>query len=168
MEPDDADLARFAAARYPDKAEAHFWLGNALTKAGDKAGAIQAFEKGLALQPDAQVWVELGRLYQSRDDYERAAAAYDQACLLKDMQANGCSGAGDLYLKMGKYEQAARSFQASIDQISYTWIPSEEGLVTALMALNRTEEAIPHLRVLADNGSTEARQTLERLGQAGK
>lgn len=168
IENDNVDLARFASDRYPNNAEAHFWLGEALTKADDKSGAIQAYEQGLELQPDANVWMELGSLYQSKDEYLQAVEAFDQACVLKDIQANGCSSAGELYLKLGNYELAAQRFQTSINEISQTWLPSEKGLVTALMALGRTQEAIPHLRILADNGSTEAQQTLQKLGQADK
>ena len=168
MENDNVDLARFAADKYPNSAESHFWLGQALTKAGDKDGATRAYEQGLALQPDAEMWLQLGLLYQAKDQYNQAVTAYDQACVLKDIEANGCSNAGELYLKMGNYELAAQRFQTSINDISQTWLPSEKGLVTALMALGRTQEAVPHLRILAEHGSTEAQQTLLKLGQNGK
>ena len=112
--------------------------------------------------------MEVGQLYQGKDQYRQAAAAYDQACVLKDAEANGCANAGSLYLRLGNYELAAQRYQTSIDDISNTWLPSEQGLVTALMALGRTQEAVPHLRILAEHGSTEAQQTLQKLEMNGK
>jgi tetratricopeptide (TPR) repeat protein len=160
----DTDLAGFAAATYPNRAEAHFWLGDASAKQGDSAGAIQAYERGLALQnTDGNIWMALGTAYEARGDLQAAVGAYDQACRWVDTGSNGCSSSGEIYQQMGLYELAAERYQASIKQIGYTWLPSEQGLVTALIALGRINEAIPHLTILAANGSIEAQETLRQL-----
>ena len=148
----DVELAALAAEQYPGRAEAHFWLGDALAHRKDAAAAIQAYERGLALQPgNADAWDALGLQYQTQGQWWEAARAFEQACRHVDQGKNGCWRAGQIYLQQGLYARAAASFQASVQQIGYFFGPAEEGLATALLALNRTEEAIPHLRILAEH-----------------
>jgi tetratricopeptide (TPR) repeat protein len=165
MEPYNVEMARFAAGRYPQTAEAQFWLGDALRKEKRPEEAVAAYEKGLAIAPgEADTWLEVGNLYYARSDLPAAARAYDRACALKDSGYNGCSRAGDVYMEMKDYERAALSYAQSVAQIPYFWQPSEEGLVNALLAAGRSEEAIPHLRLLAEHGSKDAQDKLGRLG----
>jgi tetratricopeptide (TPR) repeat protein len=165
----DVAMARFAATTYPKLAETQFWLGDSLDRQGDTAGAILAYEHGLALQDsDANVWMTVGTLYEEKGDLQAAVKAYDQACRWEDRGANGCPSAGDIYLKLGQYQLAVERYQAAIEQVGHTWPPAEKGIVTALMALGRTKEAIPHLQILAARGSAEAQQMLQQIQGSSK
>ncbi|HMA33564.1 MAG TPA: tetratricopeptide repeat protein [Chloroflexia bacterium] len=165
--PTDSDLADFAARRYPDQAAAQFWLGDARAAHNDPPGAIAAYVRGLAIQPaDAETWMALGHLYAAQGDEAATAKAYGQACYYVDHGKNGCLLAGQLDLKLGQYAPAAEAYRRVLQQLG-TAPAYEQGLVTALLALGRTDEAIPYLRSLAAGGSTDAQQTLDRLQRAG-
>jgi tetratricopeptide (TPR) repeat protein len=162
--PADASLAELAVTTYPNSAEAYFWLAEALLSKQDSQGAIQAYEDGLSLDgSDANAWLALGKLYKSLGNLQSAAQAYDQACTYVDRGKNGCLKAGDTYAELGQYELAVQRYETSIKQIGYLWLPAERRLVDALMTLGRTQDAIPHLRILAQHGSAEARELLSKI-----
>ncbi len=164
--PNDASLAALAASRYPHRADAHFWLAQALTERGDVDGAISEYKKGSALQgPNTDIWMTVGDLYQRKGNLRGAAAAYDQACLQANSDKNGCRRAGQVYLKLGENQLAADRLQKCLNQIGYTWLPVERELVSALYSMGRTKEAVPHLRVLAEHGSADAKEKLKQLGK---
>jgi predicted Zn-dependent protease len=166
--PQDVDLARAAAALYPENPIAQFWLGDALLQQGDAPGAIQAYEGGLAQDgTNANTWLVVGELYEGVGDWETAVSAYDQACYYVDRGKNGCPRAGRLYLAHDQYELAAQRFQDSLEQLPH-WPPAQKGLAEALIALGKSDEAIPYLQRLAENGDAEARQTLNQLQGAEK
>jgi tetratricopeptide (TPR) repeat protein len=162
---EDTEMARYAVDLYPDQAEAYFWLGDALVNQEDGFVAIQAYERGLEVQDtDANVWYALGKLYQkTADDWEAAVYAYDQACFYNDSGKNGCTSAGKLYLEHGLYESAARSYRDAL-RVLPGYGKAMRGLVDALLALGRTEEAIPYLERLAQKGDEGALQMLEQVG----
>jgi tetratricopeptide (TPR) repeat protein len=113
---------------------------------------------------NADAWMSLGRLHEEQGDLQLAVEAYDQACAFVDNGKNGCPSAGRIYLATGMYDLAAARYEMSLRQIGEGWLPGREGLVKALLASGRTQEAIPHLTVLAASGSAEARETLSQLG----
>lgn len=163
--PQDAGLARLATEQYPKLAIAHFWLGDALREAGNGNAAIAAYEAGLALDPTAAlIWDHLGRLYQDAGALEEAVQAFDQACHHVDRGKNGCLRAAGLYLQWSMYEEAANRYQTSLQQLP-GYGPAHRGIAKALLALGRTEEALPHLQALADRGDEQAQQTLRELTQ---
>lgn len=162
--PYDYLLARLAVDLYKDTPEAYFWLGDSLVSENNEEGAILAYEYGLALDPtNGDAWFSLGQLYGSERGWEEALRAFDQTCIYRDRNKNGCPRAGQLYLAHGFYEQAADRYQRSLELIGYSWPPAEKGLIEALLALGRTEEAIPHLEILAESGDGEAAATLLAL-----
>lgn len=167
--PYDRSLASLAANSHPDQAEAHFWLADALVMQGDTETAIREYEIGLAQNgTDANAWLSFGNLHRDKGDMLEAAEAYDQACRYVDQGKHGCIDAARIYLDIGRYEVAAEHFESSIKQFGYPFIPAEEGLVTALVKLGRNEEAIPHLTILAMNGSSKAQETLDQLQGSDK
>jgi tetratricopeptide (TPR) repeat protein len=163
--PWDVILARLATEMYPEQATASFWLGDALREEGDAIGAIAAYEAGLQLEPTAAlVWDRVGRLYEDVGDPEKAVHAYDRACYYVDRGKNGCLHAGRVYLELNKYEEAADRYRTSLQQLP-DYATARRGLIEALLALGRTEEALPHLQALADRGDEQAQQTLRELTQ---
>lgn len=162
--PTDTALAQFAADRYPTYAEAYFWLGDALVAAKESKTAIAAYEQALILQPtNATAWVELGAQYEIEGNWEAAVQAYNQGCSRHDRGGNGCVKAGKVYLEQEQYELAIARYQESLVQIPTFYPPSARGLVVALLALGRTEEATFYLKMLAEHGDMKAQETLYRL-----
>lgn len=54
-------------------------LADIYEKAGRPDDAIAAYRKSLALKPEAQVYIEVGSIYQKQDKYEQALAEFQQA-----------------------------------------------------------------------------------------
>jgi len=65
-----------AAALVPTSAPVHLALGNALLRAGDPAGARQAFERSLALDPSPLARFRLAEALRESGELEAAAAQF--------------------------------------------------------------------------------------------
>lgn len=109
----DLPLALAAAQSRPDRPEAWFWLGEALSEAGFKDQAIPAYQRSLDLRPnDPLPWCRLGGLLRPHD----ALAARDallQCCVLGDPGSNGCVNAGAIEAELGNYAAAIRYYRLS-------------------------------------------------------
>lgn len=70
-------------ARFPDSAMGHFALGNARHLDGDPQGAIAAFQRAVALDPQhAAAWLNLGLALGQQQRYGEARQALQQAAEL--------------------------------------------------------------------------------------
>jgi tetratricopeptide (TPR) repeat protein len=164
--PFDVEMAQAAVEAHPEEANAHFWLGEALRQAGDMLRAIPAYEAGLTLNPtNGEEWDNLGRLYEAAGDWERAVQAFDQACHYVDQGKNGCPNAARLYMQHELYEQAIVRYMDTLEQLP-GYPVALRGLADALIALERSEEAIPYLETLAAGGDSEAQALLEQLQES--
>ena len=68
----------------PDNAEAWVRLGNACFDVNRYEQAIEAYEKSLAIEPDApHVLTDLGVMYRRNNEPEKAVMAFDKAVTLK-------------------------------------------------------------------------------------
>ncbi|MFY0990402.1 PA2778 family cysteine peptidase [Halomonas sp. C05BenzN] len=66
--------------RFPRAAMGHFALGNARHATGDAQGAIKAFERAVAIQPDLAVaWLNLGLVLRDQGDPDAARRTLRQA-----------------------------------------------------------------------------------------
>src|SRR5256712_1506627 len=67
---------RQAQTRAPDRADLHKLQGDVALKVGDKGGALAAYRGALELDPGyVQVWVDLGRLHEEREEWREAQEA---------------------------------------------------------------------------------------------
>lgn len=74
---------RAIADSYPDSPRPVFYLGHALLDGGDVDGAIGAYERAVALEPeDAAKHASLGRAYTEKRDFPKAVAALNEAVRL--------------------------------------------------------------------------------------
>jgi tetratricopeptide (TPR) repeat protein len=81
----------------------HNTLGNALDTAGDKPGALAAFERAVELQPDFAMWrrnqtgtlIELGRLDEARAALAIARTLEPDAPRLPDLEADLAAALGE-------------------------------------------------------------------------
>ena len=178
--PSDIELALLIVDTYPAWAEAYFWLGEAmvggmyvwevppqtLAETEDLLEIIAVYEKGLELAPTNGVeWDNMGRLYQASQEWEKAAHAYDMAChLIGDESRSDCLKAGLVYMQLDLYEQALARYQDNLRLLpEYPSSSSLKGIAKALIALNRSQEAIPYLETLAAQGDVEAQTLLAQI-----
>ncbi len=162
LSPESEQLALAAVEKQPRDAAGYFWLA-ALLAEDDINTAIAQYEQGLDLAPENGTrWVELGKLRETAGDVDGAIVAYDQACFLVDRWKKGCPRAARLLMAQKKFEEAEKHWRMTIEQVPY-WLPAKRGLVDALLATGRTEEAIPYLKILADEGDNEAREQLQEV-----
>src|SRR5207253_10501570 len=69
-----------AQTRAPARADLHKLQGDVALKVGDKSGALAAYRGALELDPGyVQVWVDLGRLHEEREEWREAPGAYERA-----------------------------------------------------------------------------------------
>src|SRR5216110_3978923 len=69
-----------AQRRAPGRADLHKLQGDVALKVGDRQGALAAYAAALELDPRfVQVWLELGRLHEQKEEWEDAQRAYEQA-----------------------------------------------------------------------------------------
>lgn len=170
-QPLDVELARQSTIRYPEQPSVYFWLAEAIQAnlqpwkltPEQLDTSILAYENGLALDStNGEEWDNLGRLYETAGDWEKAVQAFDAACHYEDMGRNGCLEAGRVYFQHELYDQALARYRDSYkqrpDYPTALW-----GLVHTFFALGRENEAIPYLRILAVQGDVEAQMQLEKL-----
>jgi CheY-like chemotaxis protein len=92
--PQAADLAQQAATKDPWSAEAHYYLGHALSKVGQLFQAVAAFERAAELRPDvdashqclAQAYERLGFQKSAREAWARAIETCADPARKKAMQ----------------------------------------------------------------------------------
>src|SRR6185312_9115063 len=69
-----------AQTRAPGRADLHKLQGDIAVKVGDKAGALVAYRSALELDRGyVQVWLDLGRLHEEKEDWNEARKAYERA-----------------------------------------------------------------------------------------
>ncbi|MDH7514283.1 MAG: O-antigen ligase family protein [Bacteroidota bacterium] len=111
-DPSDRFLAESAYALYPSRANACFWLAEAVAK-DEPDRAITLYRAGLRLKPrNGLAWKKLGDLL-ARSNPREALDAYVQSCLHGDPGANGCFLAGQIAEKLGDITSAIRYFRMS-------------------------------------------------------
>lgn len=163
LQPENLDLAKQAALAYPGDFTASFWYAELLEKAGEDQAALQVYQQAAEARPlFGLVYYRIGTLYEKMGDRQAALQAYDRACGLGDQGKNGCVHAGRLYLVLGQYELAEKSFRTSLVQL-HNFPTSIIGLARALLGQGRTAEAIQVLQPLADSGNTDAEELLASL-----
>lgn len=162
--PGDLELAAYAVQTHPQSASANFWFAELAAANDDLQSAIQAYQRGLQSAPaDGLAWMALGRLQEGLGDLESAAQAFSQACIHVDRGKNGCPNASRVYITLGDYTLAEHYARQTLRQLP-GYLPGVRYLATALVALGKTNEALPYLRELAESGDQEAINTLQELG----
>jgi len=69
-----------AQTRAPGRADLHKLQGDIAVKVGDKAGALAAYRSALELDRGyVQVWLDLGRLHEEKEELSEARKAYERA-----------------------------------------------------------------------------------------
>ncbi len=104
--------AKLLAARYPDNAWVHFYLGRAYGSLNLFDDAAGAFRQAAKLKPDEVVtWHELGVVCTFASRYEEAIAALRQAIKLKPDHGGAWKDLGVAYRWSGHTEEADAAFR---------------------------------------------------------
>src|SRR5262249_38403113 len=94
-------------AGYPNDKEVYLWKGLAHWRSGDFKKAVSSYQKILDLDPDFnEMYVSLAQAYADDEDYISAVAALRKSIALHPGQPEARNLLGDIYTRMGRYEEA--------------------------------------------------------------
>ncbi|HHN75096.1 MAG TPA: tetratricopeptide repeat protein [Acidobacteria bacterium] len=98
-----------------DKPDAWRALGVALTEFGAYSDAVNAFERGLELDPDnAKLWVDLGAARIRAEEFRKGLKALNRALKIEPFMALAHYNAGVAYRALGKWEAAMEAFEKAL------------------------------------------------------
>jgi proteasome accessory factor A len=126
---------------------------------------IKKLEQAVQDAPqDAQRHFELGRAYETQEQYAQAVAAFEEAVRLKQDEPSYLRSLAHTYLVTGRYEEAITCYQRANELESDPKKHGYNGLGEAYRYLGRYDEAITaYQRALELNA--EAIFPIENLGQ---
>jgi tetratricopeptide (TPR) repeat protein len=109
-----------AQTRAPGRADLHKLQGDVALKVGDKAGALAAYKAALELDRGyIQVWLDLGRLHEAKEEWSEAQRAYERALdALPTFHEAGLALA-DLLRRTGRLRQAVVQLAEMLEQDPY-------------------------------------------------
>jgi serine/threonine protein kinase/tetratricopeptide (TPR) repeat protein len=103
-------------ANYPRDKEVYLWKGLCLWRNGDYKKAIASYNKILELDPDFNVmYVSLAQAYADDENYIEASAMMRKTIALHPGQPEGRNLLGNIYFRMGKYDDAIKEYEAMIE-----------------------------------------------------
>jgi FkbM family methyltransferase len=139
-----AEHFRLAAAADANFSLAHRNLGHALSELGDAAGAIAAYERALALEPNSvETLNNLGTIRSKQKDYSRAIQMLARATEVDPNYAPAFNNLGIALASVYRDDQAVGAFRRAIE-LKPEFAEAENNLALAFIHLGRPEEAIPH------------------------
>ncbi|MBN1399456.1 MAG: tetratricopeptide repeat protein [Anaerolineae bacterium] len=153
----------------PERAEAHFLLGNAYAKKGQHDQAVEAYQKAIELDADyVDAHSNLGFVYYQQQRLPEAEAAFRKALALEPNDAEIHYNLGGVLAAKNQYDAAltefltAQSLDASLPEVYL-------GLGSVYLRLGRNAEATEALRRYLSLSSdptwrSEAERMLQQLG----
>ncbi len=104
-----------AARRAPLMPEAHYNHGYALHRVADLDGALAAYKRAIALEPDyARAHSNLGAIYQQRQQLYQAVGAYRAALAREPDAVETLNNLGLCYAGLGQTDQALEFYQRAL------------------------------------------------------
>ena len=85
--------------------------GNGLLKAGNYNGAIDSYNKALAIEKDYRIYYQKGVAEKKTRKLEDAIKSFDECIKLKSDFSGGYNALGGVYFQMGKYNEAITNFE---------------------------------------------------------
>jgi tetratricopeptide (TPR) repeat protein len=147
---------------YPDDANGHYLAGS-LSLAGEKYdAAILELDQAIKLDPNlVAAYIELGQVYQARNDLEAAIERYQKALSLQPKSAPLNALIGNLYLHKGDLLNAERYYQQAltVDQdfavaaSNLAWVYTKKpnaNLDVALSLAQKARQLLPDVEPIAD------------------
>ncbi|MEW6073900.1 MAG: tetratricopeptide repeat protein, partial [Planctomycetota bacterium] len=116
-------------------------LGLARLDRGDIDGAIEAWNRGLAIDPRySRLWSNLGAHQMRSGDFPRAAVTLERAVEEGPNNPIAHCNLGHALLRLGHHARAARAYERAT-QLAPGMSPAWRGLAHALHAQGRRDEA---------------------------
>jgi serine/threonine-protein kinase len=106
-----ADQFRHVLRMTPDNAPAYSNLGVALGALEDYAGARDAYEKAIALNPAYSTYSNLAVIYYKSGDYARSIKTYERALKLNDRDYRPWGGLAEACERAGQASKARDAYQ---------------------------------------------------------
>lgn len=162
--PTDAEKNyRRAIEMDPQNIQAYNNLGNLLADAGRPEGAIDLFKKAMELDGgySADSHNNLGLAYIDMQRQQEAEQAFRDAAEANPLFAEARVNLGTLLFQQGEHAAAAREFQRAL-AIDPGALKARNNLAFAMLALGRTEEAIPYLQEVVRDGDASLREAAEK------
>src|SRR6185295_4508209 len=131
-----------AQTRAPGRADLHKLQGDVALKVGDKAGALVAYRSALELDRGyVQVWLDLGRLHEEKEDWNEARKAYERALDALPTFNEAALALADLLRRSGHVRPAIVRLAEMLEQDPYD-LPALLLLGVALARVHRYGEAV--------------------------
>lgn len=139
--------------------------GNSLLKAGNYKGAIDSYDKALAIEKDYRTYYQRGIAQKKSSDLEGSKTSFEECLKLKSDFEAGYNALGGVYFSMGKYQEAINNFEkvltlsnnASVKKkvqknlsLAYTKLGTEEE------GRGNSQKAIEYLNKAVENDNYDA------------
>ena len=85
--------------------------GNSLLKAGNYSGAIENYDKALAIEKDYRIYYQKGVAQKKSRDLEGAKNSFEECLKLNSNFEGGYNALGGVYFSMGNYSEAIKNFE---------------------------------------------------------
>src|SRR5437870_2391525 len=109
-----------AQTRAPGRADLHKLQGDIAVKVGDKAGALAAYRSALELDRGyVQVWLDLGRLHEEKEELSEARKAYERALDVLPTFHEAALALADLLRRSGHVRAAIVRLAEMLEQDPY-------------------------------------------------
>jgi tetratricopeptide (TPR) repeat protein len=109
-----------AQTRAPARPDLRKLQGDVALKVGDPTGALTAYRSALELDPGyVQVWLELGRLHELKQEWGPAEQAYEQALEKLPSFYEAALALADLLRRVGRVRHAVTRLATMLEQDPY-------------------------------------------------
>jgi Flp pilus assembly protein TadD len=127
-------------AHYDDSPLALNKVGSNKMKQGDLEGAFDLFERSIALKPTARAYYNMGVIYLTRSDYDKALEANLKAVELDPEHAWAHVNLGYLYARQRNHEKAAGEYERALE-IDPKDVETMINLASMYMSIGRNADA---------------------------
>lgn len=85
--------------------------GNDMLKAGNYNGAIESYDKALAIEHDYRIYYQKGQAQKKAGSLDAAKTSFESSIKLKSDFEAGYNALGGVYFSLGNYEAAVTNFE---------------------------------------------------------
>jgi tetratricopeptide (TPR) repeat protein len=150
---------------YPEDARVRWQLARVYRDSGDIDRAIEQNQAAITINKDfAPAHKDLGYRYSAQGDYKRAEKYFENYLLLNPQEPNSHDCIGDLYTKMGRFEDSIVNYKKALE-IDSTFAYSQRKIAINFCFLGKFKEGREVLKEALNNEINPCVKilTLERI-----